>query len=96
MPTSVKMEDRWWDVVVSRKSPGVMTPVWLAHYDWETRKTTQRLLCQVCSTRTGWAVVVDGPVCGLRLVWGFKSRWKAIQYAIEVRTDINVEAKADR
>lgn len=41
--------------------------------------------------------MVSGEVGGAeRLIMGFKTRWKAIGYALEVRTDINEEAKAER
>lgn len=81
----VKFQNAWWDVVVSRsKEPRPLTPVWL------TKGEERGLLCQVQNNdRFGWTVVVSGDVNGPRLVQGFKTRWQAIQYAIEIRIDIN-------
>lgn len=93
MPTSVRLEnDTWVDVVVGRVQTGAsgLVPVWLGH---------QRLglLCQVQNNdRFGWTVVVAGDVQGLRLVAGFKQRWQAIQYAINVRTDLNTDRVRDQ
>lgn len=80
-----------WDVMVSRpKDPRIgMAPVWLVRYDRETRKESRVLLAQVCEIgKLGWTVVVAGDIDGRRLVDGFKTRWKAISYAIAVRADV--------
>lgn len=52
----------------------------------------EHLICQVSKNdRKGWAVIVQGELsCGWdnpvvpRLVEGFKSRWSAIEYALQV------------
>lgn len=80
----VEFEERWWTVVVARTAPTSLIPVWLE------REDRRRLLCQVSNNkRFGWSVVVNGKVDGRRLVEGFKSRWQAIQYAINIRVDVN-------
>lgn len=82
-------EDGFWDIVVSRsKEPRPLTPVWLSR----GAGTKNRLLCQVQGDdRFGWSVVVAGDVDGHRLARGFKTRWLAIQYAVQIRVDINRE-----
>lgn len=86
MRQSAFYEGYWWDVVVSRKAPTSMTPVWLVRYDSEEDLMEKILLCQVVNTgRFGWTVVVAGhEISGLRLVEGFKQRWQAIKYAISL------------
>lgn len=97
MPTSIIFQEQWWDVMVSRTPDLPLTPVWLCRYDRETKKTHKTLLCQVQNGMFGWNVVVAGEVGGAeRLVEGFRTRWQAIGYAIQVRVDINMEAKANR
>lgn len=90
MRVSVVRQRKVWDVVVSRKAATTLFPVWLCRYDQKTKKEERILLCQVQNNdRFGWTVVVAGPVVtGLRLVEGFKHRWQAIRYAINVRTDL--------
>lgn len=83
MQMSVFRGDEIWNVVVSRKHPINLFPIWLQ------RQGQRILLCQVQnSDRFGWTVVVNGPVTGPRLVEGFKRRWQAIQYAIKIREDL--------
>lgn len=90
MPMGVRRDGRWLDVTVSRPKDKdiLMIPVWLTWLD--ERKEQRELLCQVVQMRFGWTVVVAGDeLLGKRLVDGFHSRWKAIQYAIEIRPDLN-------
>lgn len=95
MRTSVIREHQVWDVVVSRKAHMTpLMPVWLCRFDRETKERHRVLLCQVQNDgRFGWTVVVAGQIIGLRLVAGFKQRWQAIRYAIDIREDLNKEWK---
>lgn len=89
MPTSIRRDGKWWDIVVSRNGPTPLVPVWVYHYDHETKQEQKLLLCQVLNmNRLGWSVVVNGEVTGPRGVDGFKTRWQAIEYAIKVRVNI--------
>jgi hypothetical protein len=73
-----------------------MIPVWLTWVD-HNRARRRELLCQLAKQKFGWTVVVAGnDLTGLRLVNGFTSQWKAWEYAIEVRPDINTEFKEMR
>lgn len=88
MPTCVMREDGVWDVVVSRQyhKDVPLVPVWLVRF------AHRQLLCQVMNTgRFGWTVVVAGDVTSIRLVEGFKHRWQAIRYAINIRRDLNAD-----
>jgi len=87
VPHGIVRDGKVWDIVVSRKAPTHLIPVWLRHFDLETRKEEKRLLCQISNSRFGWTVIVAGDVKGPRLVDGFKSRWKAFEYAIKVSVE---------
>lgn len=96
----VRFRDGWWDLVIGRpKDKRTLTPVWLyggkESSDPRGRREWEKvLLCQIVKTRHfGWTVVVHGDVDGHRHVEGFKTQWKAVFYAVQIRTDINVEYK---
>lgn len=88
MPTSVVHEGKVWDVMVKRDKTKTLAPVYLVRYDRDTGVRHKMLLCQVLNTgRFGWTVVVTSGVRlppGVGLVEGFKQRWQAIRYAINV------------
>ena len=89
MPTSIKRDGKWWDIVVSRSAPTPLIPVWLYRRDYDTKQEEKLLLCQVCKMgRLGWSVIAAGEVKGPRGVDGFKTRWQAIEYAVKVRTNL--------
>lgn len=90
MPYSVYREGAYWDIVVSRPvASRPLTSVWLR------RNGNRSLLCQVGrDVRFGWTTIVVGQrLTGPRMVSGFKTRWQAIEYAIQVRPDCNPQAE---
>ncbi len=91
MIQSITYEGKVWDIMVPRSAPTSLSPVWAVRYDREAQKMSRFLVCQVMNIgRFGWSVVVEGKhPPGVGVVEGFKHRWQAIRYAINVNPELN-------